>query len=151
MGNLPARSIRPGRCESGWQLQQRGGRRSEGAWDAPGRGADDLLFIDVGRGSETGALGRAAPRFCGTIPLQSCQQNTIRSWQSLRVPWLYEHVDMPQKQLLLRAWNAAHFSNTDTAEVYLSVPWWLWFFFLQWKTEIMPCILYSKNSLLSLF
>lgn len=105
------------------------------------RWADDLLFIDVGRGSETGAAGRAAPRSSvKKIPLQSCQRNTICHWQSLRVPWLYEHVDMPQKQLLLRAWNAAHFSNTDTAEFYLSVPWWLQVFFTvkDWNDALYP-------------
>lgn len=47
------------------------------------------------------------------IPRQSCKQNTICSWQSLRVPSLYEHMGMPQQQqLLMRAWNTARFSNS---------------------------------------
>lgn len=77
-------------------------------WWAQRRWADDLLFIDTPRGSETGTPGRATLPFATKmIPHQSCKQNTICSWQSLRVLSLYEHMGMPQQQLLMRAWNTA--------------------------------------------
>lgn len=82
-------------------------------WWAQRRWADDLLFIDALRDSEAGTPGRVTLCFAmKMIPRQSCKQNTICSWQSLRVPSLYEHMGMPQQQLLMRAWNTAHFSNS---------------------------------------
>lgn len=81
---------------------------------ARSRWAAALLFIEAPRGSETAAPGGDTAG-CSTeiIPLQSCKRDRICSWHSLRVPWLYKHVDVPQRRLLMRAWSAACFSHAD--------------------------------------
>lgn len=97
-------------------------------WWAQRRWADDLLFIDARGGSETGTPGRATLCFATKmIPRQSCKQNTICSWQSLRVPSLHEHMGMPQQQLLMRAWNTACFSNSLLNFIFLFLGV-LWFY-----------------------
>lgn len=80
------------------------------------RWADDLLFIDARRERQELQAGLLFGSLWKQIPRQNCKRNTICSWRSLGVRWLYEHVDVPQKQLVMRASNIAHFSTTNTAE-----------------------------------
>lgn len=80
-------------------------------WWAQRRWADDLLFIDAQRGSETGTPGRATLRLLWKWFLVRAASKT--QFVAGRVSGCPScMMGMPQQQLLMRAWNTAHFSNS---------------------------------------
>lgn len=138
-----------------WVTVTASARRQAVKWSmrwAQRRWIDDLLFIDAPRGSETGSPGRAPLQLAlEMIPCQSCKRNTVWSWHSLGVPWLCEHVDVPQEQLLVWEPEIQLGLAVQTLLRFICLFFGECVLVLWRKNGPMLCILPSKSSLLSLF